>query len=180
MLLGLIDIVFLLRQPGGIFNQVDRAVRIPRRTGSKICGNHLRRSGPGSGLFQQSHQHFRLQCGSPIFRAASPYSYLRARYFYNSSFSSFASQAAYSIRLIVPSGFRGAPEARSSAIISGKNYPSISPLFSDCDWISGASHGCICTSEAKKSQLKQPEGGKYVRHEQHHSRNHRHCESRTQ
>ena len=55
-------IIFLLRQPGGIFNQVDRAVRIPRRTGSKILGNHLRRSGPGSGLFQQSHQHFRLQC----------------------------------------------------------------------------------------------------------------------
>ena len=39
------------------------AVRIPRRTGSKILGNHLRRSGPGSGLFQQSHQHLRLQCG---------------------------------------------------------------------------------------------------------------------
>nr|DAI11731.1 MAG TPA: hypothetical protein [Bacteriophage sp.] len=62
MLLGLIGIVFLLRQPGGIFNQVDRAIRILRRTGSKILGNHLRRSGPGSGLFQQSHQHFRLQC----------------------------------------------------------------------------------------------------------------------
>ena len=41
MLLGLIGIVFLLRQPGGIFNQVDRAVRIPRRTGNKILGNHL-------------------------------------------------------------------------------------------------------------------------------------------
>ena len=128
-------IIFLLRQPGGIFNQVDRAVRI--------------------------------------------------------------------LRLIVPSGFRGAPEARSSAIISGEavrdpacfsNFTSTSgcnavifkelsiylPLFSDCDWISGASHGCICTGEAKKSQVKQPEGGKYVRHEQHHSRDHRHGESRTQ